>query len=134
MAKEKIIKYIDMLVTALIVLFIIVTLLFKVRYIRTGSMRPTIQIGAIVYINPHAYTGHHLPEVGDVAMYRSGSGLEVIHRIIGVTENREYIFQGDNNSTPDFKPVPLEKIEGKVCMKLNLVAPIIRMVKHLEDI
>ncbi len=134
MDKKNLLKYGDKLLTALIILFFIITILFKVRYIQTGSMKPTLQVGAVVYVNPYSYSESRRPGIGDIAMYRSSTGMEYIHRIIDVTEEGNYIFKGDNNQTKDFNPVPLSSIEGKVVIEVNFIAPIVRTIKHLEDI
>ena len=134
MAKKKLLNYGDKLLTALIVLFFIITILFKVRYVETGSMKPTLQVGSIVYVNPFSYSENRSPTIGDIAMYRSSTGMEYIHRIVGVTKDGDYIFKGDNNSTKDFSPVPLTSIEGKVVIRVNIVAPVIRAIKNLHDI
>ena len=115
------------------ILFFIITILFKVRYIQTGSMKPTLQVGAVVYVNPFSYSESRKPGIGDVAMYRSLTGMEYIHRIVDVTEDGKYIFKGDNNSTKDFSPVPLSNIEGKVVIEVNFIAPVVRTIRHLED-
>ena len=134
MNRKKLLNIGDNLLTALIVLFFIITILFKVRYIETGSMKPTLQVGSIVYVNPFSYSEKRKPGIGDIAMYRSSTGMEYIHRIVDVTEDGEYIFKGDNNSAKDFSPVPLTNIEGKVVIKVNIVAPVIRAIKNLQDI
>ncbi|MBP3805332.1 MAG: signal peptidase I [Oribacterium sp.] len=134
MNRKKLLDIGDKLLTALIVLFFIITILFKVRYIETGSMKPTLQVGSIVYVNPFSYSEKRKPNIGDIAMYRSSTGMEYIHRIVDVTEDGDYIFKGDNNSTKDFSPVPLTSIEGKVVIRVNIVAPVIRAIKNLHDI
>ena len=134
MNRKKLLNIGDKLLTALIVLFFIITILFKVRYIEIGSMKPTLQVGSIVYVNPFSYSESKSPDIGDIAMYRSSTGMEYIHRIVDVTEDGEYIFKGDNNSVKDFSPVPLTNIEGKVVIKVNIVAPVIRSIKNLKDI
>ena len=104
MNRKKLLNIGDKLLTALIVLFFIITILFKVRYIETGSMKPTLQVGSIVYVNPFSYSEKRKPGIGDIAMYRSSTGMEYIHRIVDVTEDGKYIFKGDNNSAKDFFP------------------------------
>ena len=115
----------DVVFWSFIVCIIFSAIFFKFKFIQTGSMKPTLQIGAIVAVNPHTQ-----PEVGDIAMYKIGNGY-VIHRII---EDRgdSYIFQGDNVGTPDLEPIEKSRVVGPVQMKFNFVAPIISRIYKLE--
>lgn len=100
---------------------------FKWTYVESGSMKPLLSVGAIVMVDPHQEA-----EVGDVAMYRVGDGY-VIHRIID-EENGEYIFKGDNVGNPDAAPVPKSEVVGPMTGHINLFAPLVRAVHHLNDV
>lgn len=118
----------DLLFVLLIAAMIYIPFRYSVRYIESGSMEPGIHVGAIVLIDPTAYKDAD-PQVGDIAMYQT-STREVIHRIIDESDDG-YIFKGDNNDSEDFAPVPAENICGELKVTINVVAPIVKAVKHL---
>ena len=118
----------DLLFVLLIAAMIYIPFRYNVRYIESGSMEPGIHVGAIVLIDPIAYKDE-APHVGDIAMYQT-STREVIHRIIDESDDG-YIFKGDNNDSEDFAPVPAENIRGELKVTINVVAPIVKAVKHL---
>lgn len=118
----------DLLFVILIAAMIYIPFRYNVRYIESGSMEPGIHVGAIVLIDPTAYKDAD-PQVGDIAMYQT-STREVIHRIIDESDDG-YIFKGDNNDSEDFAPVPAENIRGELKVTINVVAPIVKAVKHL---
>lgn len=92
------------------------------RYlIRSGSMEPWIQEGAIVAADPC-----RLPEKGEIGVYFS-NGNAVVHRVIDVTEVG-YQFQGDANPEPDAGYILKKDIKGTVVFRLNAVAPVLRRI------
>ncbi|RHU37193.1 signal peptidase I [Clostridium sp. TM06-18] len=118
----------DLLFVLLIAAMIYIPFRYNVRYIESGSMEPGIHVGAIVLIDPTAYKDKD-PQVGDIAMYQT-SAREVIHRIIDESDDG-YIFKGDNNDSEDYAPIPAENIRGELKVTINVVAPIVKAVKHL---
>lgn len=118
----------DLLFVLLIAAMIYIPFRYNVRYIESGSMEPGIHVGAIVLIDPTAYKDQD-PQVGDIAMYQT-STREVIHRIIDESDDG-YIFKGDNNDSEDYAPIPAENIRGELKVTINVVAPIVKAVKHL---
>ena len=106
---------------------------YQLGYIQSGSMRPTLEIGSIVVVDKDAYKETE-PVVGDIIMYRAG-GMEVVHRVEKNDSAHKYVItKGDNNSSEDPAPVSMEEIGGKVVMKFNAVAPLVRMIKHLDNL
>ena len=99
---------------------------FKLHYVATGSMEPTITTGAFIVVNPHDDV-----EVGDVAMYKAGTNGYVVHRIIDVDENGDYIFKGDNNETADMEAISKERIVGPVVFHANWLSPLFKAIHHL---
>lgn len=91
---------------------------FRVFYIVTGSMEPTIPVGAAVLVraqDPNSY------EPGDVITFKASqqqiAGQPNTHRIIEkYVENGTavYVTQGDANPVPDTEPVYGPNIIGKV--------------------
>ena len=112
----------------LIIMLFICILWFKPKYIETGSMKPTLQVGAISIIDPHT-----MPAVGDIGMYQIGGGGYVIHRVSRIDDEGKYIFKGDNNSSEDFQAIPESSIVGREVFHINVVAPLVRLIRHLED-
>lgn len=123
---------VTILVCALCAALVFVRFRYDARYVETGSMRPEYQIGAIVLVDDKAYDSAE-PEVGDVAVYQSGS-RQVMHRIVDIDENGDYIFEGDNNQSADFAPVERQQIVGKAVTRFNFIAPLVRKIRHLSDI
>jgi len=98
------------------------------RYlIRTGSMEPELQTGAIV-----AADSRRAPEKGEIGVYFS-NGNAVIHRVIDITEDG-YWFQGDANPEPDTVCILKKDVKGTVVFRLNAAAPILREVFRLFEI
>ena len=74
---------------------------YRLFWIMSESMEPVIQENRIVV---GKLAGDGELAVGEIYAYqREGMlGKEmVIHRLVGITEEGGYIFQGDNNMEPD---------------------------------
>ncbi len=123
---------VTIIICAICAMLVFVRFRYDARYVETGSMRPEYQIGAIVLVDDSAYDSAE-PEVGDVAVYQSGN-RQVMHRIVDIDENGDYIFEGDNNDSADFAPVERQQIVGKAVAHFNFVAPLVRKIRHLSDI
>lgn len=84
---------------------------YRVFYIMSESMEPVIAengfgIGRVLSIDEK-------PQVGNIYAYKRDGilGQEiVIHRLIAITEDDRYQFQGDNNKLPDEALVEREDI------------------------
>ena len=74
----------------------------------SGSMRPTFEVGTIIYYK-HADQNELAPE--DIVTYQMGKEL-VTHRIKRI-ENDQYVTQGDANNTED-RPIEYSDIQGRV--------------------
>ena len=91
---------------------------YKPFFIMSGSMEPTIHTHQLVL---GQLTSSEEVEVGDIVSYTlyDETGLfheEIIHRIIGLTDDGEYIFKGDANSKQDKLSVSKEQINFKNIM------------------
>lgn len=74
---------------------------YRLFWVLSGSMEPVIQENRIVV---GRLAGDGELAVGEIYAYqREGMfGKEmVIHRLVGITEEGDYVFQGDNNMEPD---------------------------------
>ena len=79
----------------------------------SNSMEPTLHVGDLIIAGKADY------KEGDIAIYISDR-VTIVHRIV---EKRPdgYVFKGDNNAVPDPRPVPRERITGKVHVALPLL-------------
>lgn len=75
----------------------------------SGSMRPTFEVGTIIYYK--AVPQEELTQ-DSIITYQMGDEL-VTHRIKRI-ENGEYITQGDANNIEDGRPVSYSMVQGKV--------------------
>lgn len=120
------------IVCAICAMLVFVRFRYDARYVETGSMRPEYEIGSIVLVDDTAYDSAD-PKVGDVAVYQTGN-RQVLHRIVDIDENGDYIFEGDNNQSADFAPVERQQIVGKAVTHFNWIAPLVRRIRHLSNI
>ena len=111
------------LIVLLLILFI--NAHFPKYYIQTGSMEPTLHVGAVVMIDKNK-----APDVSDIAAYESGGNI-VVHRVVAETDEG-YIFKGDANAIEDASVITEDQIKGTVILKINFIAPIVRQVLQLE--
>lgn len=126
----------EIVVMLLITLLVFLFVRYEPRYVVSGSMEPQIHVGALTFVDAQAYAKGEDPEVGDVILYRSASGREVMHRVVRVEDedNETKIYcQGDNNASEDFSPVLKMQIIGKTKYVINFVAPVVRRIAHLES-
>lgn len=80
----------------------------------TGSMEPEIKPGDIVLLKK--ITGEEA-KIGDVIQYyHQEEKIYITHRVIAINREKETTLEtkGDNNSSPDFTPVTLAQVKGKV--------------------
>ena len=89
---------------------------YRVMWVRTASMEPTIMTGDFVLTK---VVDKSELEIGDIAVYRKADSLghpvryRIIHRIVGTTDDGDFIFKGDNNPEPDRWLVEPEQVEYK---------------------
>lgn len=96
---------------------------YRLYYITTGSMEPTIPTGTLVVVKAaDAYA------VGDVVSYISRDtaiyGCANTHRIIAIYSDAngdvQYQTQGDANPVPDELLVPIADVIGKVVLQFSM--------------
>lgn len=98
---------------------------YKPIVVITGSMEPVIKAHSVSIVKEC-----NIEEVneGDIIMYRSHNGLNVVHRVIDVVNmggKKALITKGDANRYEDIYPVTEEMLYGKVVMVINEVAPLL---------
>lgn len=128
-------KFLEIINVIIIVLTLYVAILAGIlvlpRYfgimpyiVLSGSMEPTIQTGAVAYIDQHDTD----VDIGDVITYRlddeadidTGNGMVsaqegtlVTHRLIGISEETgNFIMKGDANESTDLSEVTQSQIVG----------------------
>jgi len=79
------------------------------------SMLPTIQPGSLVIVKSQLSY-----ENGDIIAFVNSGGINIVHRVIEVTEDG-YVTQGDNNSFKD-APIISEDIKGKAALVVPYMA------------
>jgi len=90
----------------------------------TGSMRPTLEPGALIVTRATAIED---VRVGDVVTFqlRSGEPEVATHRVVGVGESVEgdrlLVTKGDANDVVDAQPVQREQVRGVVIYSLPLL-------------
>jgi signal peptidase I len=101
--------------------FLIVSILFGLGMfsiipvaVASNSMAEEFKRGDIIYIR--RVDPDHI-EIGDIIQYTHG-GISIVHRVIEIrydtVQGRHFVFQGDENPTPDMWPVYDNQIVGRV--------------------
>lgn len=88
---------------------------YRVFYIMSESMEPVIAENSLAI--GKVLSKDEKPQVGNIYAYKRDDilGQEiVIHRLIAITEDGRYQFQGDNNELPDEVLVEREDIGYKI--------------------
>ena len=79
-------------------------------FIVTGSMEPTIHAKSFIMMKTVKSDDI---KIGDIIAYRYKKGIistKIIHRVIGITKDGNYIFKGDNNPKRDIEEVNPKQI------------------------
>lgn len=87
-------------------------------------MEPNINIGDIVIVKEEKEL-----QVGDVISYRKGQSV-ITHRIVNITEQKEYKTKGDNNNTEDSEIILDKDIEGKVIKVVPKLGKLALLLKN----
>lgn len=105
---QKIMTSKSTILTVLLVLFVSFVVISQfagqpaVLFVETGSMSPTLEPNDGFVAIPSIIAGE--PEVGDIIVFQSqeiGGGEITTHRVVSITEDGEYITQGDANPFTD---------------------------------
>lgn len=90
----------------------------SVSYVPTASMEPTISAGEYVM---YGKTNFADVNVGDIIVYKSSSGMYIIHRVI--EKNTEYLTtKGDNNAISDTEQITPDMVYGKYIMTIHFLS------------
>lgn len=101
---------------------------YRPVYALSGSMEPTIMTNSISLTKQ--VTNPDEVQVGDIVAFsvteNSGKEIEVVHRIIEITDDGSVITQGDNNNAPDSFLLTRNDIQAKVVATWNGFATIVK--------
>ena len=92
---------------------------YQLYHIKTGSMNPTLPIGAII-LSKTPKDSNSL-EVGDIITFEKNNSI-ITHRIIEVIKDNgiSYRTKGDNPvNSPDLEPVYPKEIKAVFIIKIN---------------
>lgn len=90
----------------------------SLSYVPTASMEPTISAGEYVM---YGKTDFEDVNVGDIIVYKSSSGMYIIHRVI--EKNTEYLTtKGDNNAISDTEQITPDMVYGKYIMTIHFLS------------
>lgn len=89
----------------------------------TGSMEPEIRTGSVVF----SHMGTDKLKVGDVIVFTSpeNQNVTVVHRIVDVDEDGNFITKGDNNDKNDNWTVFSENVVGEVFFTIPYIGYLI---------
>ncbi|MBI5044399.1 MAG: signal peptidase I [Candidatus Levybacteria bacterium] len=93
----------------------------------TGSMKPTLPIGAVVYTQKGSAI-----QKGDVITFSNNKGQIITHRVVDIkkaTSGLSYQTKGDANNTTDQSLVPSTSIKGKVLFSLPYLGYLINALR-----
>ena len=125
---ERIMKFLRQNFGFLVILLVIAFLNYKYDFyvIRTGSMEPTIKVGAVVMVDPQ-----DTPEAGEIGAYLSGTSV-VIHRVLTINDTG-FEFKGDANPSPDPMTVPHEDVKGTVVLRFNFISRFVVLIQNIMN-
>ena len=109
---------------------------YQILTVMSGSMQPTIPIGALVAVKPASSY-----QVLDIITFHPAEATKksetTTHRIISVSDKggtKVYQTKGDVNNVADFKPVVESQIVGKYLFAVPLLGYIIGYTKTLPGL
>ena len=101
---------------------LILTGVLNARVVLSNSMEP------VIYKNDVVVGASWLtPEPGDIAIYKereASSGQvkqDVVHRVITISSDGEFLFKGDNNQSEDALKVPRSDVMSVIVLKIPSV-------------
>lgn len=102
----------------------------ETKIVQSGSMEPSIPVGALVFVRPSASYG-----VGDVVTFGgdTSSAVPTTHRILGVrTEGGKefYTTKGDANEEADPQEVARSEVVGKVFLSVPYAGFVLDFAKQ----
>lgn len=113
------------LIAAAVMLLVMPLCGYKPYVVRSGSMEPVIQTGAVAYINTHDV----LPEQGEIAAYTLSNGEVVTHRVMQI-DGTAYTFKGDANDVEDLSSVDESQIVGTYMFSIPKIGFVLAKIQE----
>ena len=145
--KKKILKIIsDIVFAAFLIVFLILIYVavkgiitgqepeifnYKMYYVNSGSMSPTINIGSLIIVKKKENT---TIKFQDIVTFRTLNKAVVTHRLVGVTDNGSFLTRGDANASNDPMTLNKDNIIGKVVVTLPYVGLFLCRLKTIPGI
>lgn len=130
---QKVLKALNILVTAVLLLFVVASAALaisarrsndalptvaghKLLTVLSGSMEPAIRTGDVIVVRP--VQQGELAKEGDVITFfaKEDSSMLITHRVVGLIQVNQkpvaYVTKGDNNESQDLTPVPVDRVVG----------------------
>lgn len=130
---QKALKVLNILVTAVLLLFVLASATLaisarrshdalptvaghKLLTVLSGSMEPAIRTGDVIVVRP--VQSGQLAKEGDVITFfaKEDGSMLITHRVVGLIKVNEqpvaYVTKGDNNDSQDLTPVPVDRVVG----------------------
>lgn len=104
---------------------------YKLYYVSSGSMSPTIPKGSLIMVKEMAA---FKIQKTDVISFRGSQNSIVTHRVMTISENKQnFTTRGDANESNDPLPVKAGDIVGKVILHIPFVGFLIKLFqsKHV---
>jgi len=106
---------------------------FRIYYIISGSMRPTIKTGSLIIIKKlRTYNKNDI--VTYIENNTNKKNVSATHRIISVKNKNHYLTKGDANRGEDVSIISKEQIQGKVIFRIPLLGYLIHLSKTLTGL
>lgn len=90
---------------------------YRLCYVKSGSMEPTLKIGSVILVRPLAEAEIR---VGDIITFRGMNSSELVtHRVDRVAAEKKgllFYTKGDANKVQDTAPVTGQQLLGKVAL------------------
>ena len=99
---------------------------YKMYYVKSGSMSPTINIGSLIVVEKKETATINIQ---DVVTFRTSNKTVVTHRLVGVTDRGSYLTRGDANDSIYYTTINKDNIIGKVVFTLPYVGSFLCMLK-----
>jgi signal peptidase len=102
----------------------------QIKIVKSGSMEPAIQTGAVVVLKPQASYA-----VGDIITFGEDTGTQIptTHRIIEVRQEGSqtfYMTKGDANEDPDNVQIAKSEVEGRVLFSVPFAGYVLDFAKQ----
>lgn len=103
---------------------------FQPYIVLSASMEPTIMTGALSYIDKKD------SDVGidDIVAFSVDDEVTVIHRIVDIADNGQYVTKGDNNESTDIATLSPDQIVGKVKHSISYLGYITKWLQSKKGL